>query len=329
MARTAATKKTKKQLEETPEKSPSFLDFLRFGESYTSLILGIIVVVIATALLLSFVHNKNAGNKNVTINEQTQNTVQLSQQQKILSSLPKSTIVDSVVSPTASPIPTAEPTVTPKPTIKLVAKPHPTIKPKAKITPKATITSKPIIAMKKPTVTPKPVVNKIAMTNTKKKATTNVNSNKGKNVWIVQKGESLWVIAEKIYSSGYNWVDIARANNLTNPGDIHAGDRLVLPSVSPKASTIATATVVSPKATHTAKPKKVATINSTKKVVNKTGTTGAITGKTYTVIKGDNLWNIAVRAYGDGFRWTDIARANNLANPRMIFSGNVLIIPRP
>ncbi|PIZ97158.1 MAG: lectin, partial [Candidatus Levybacteria bacterium CG_4_10_14_0_2_um_filter_35_8] len=38
--------------------------------------------------------------------------------------------------------------------------------------------------------------------------------------------------------------------------------------------------------------------------------------------------NIAVRAYGDGYRWVDIARANGLENPDLIFSGNVLKIPR-
>ena len=53
-----------------------------------------------------------------------------------------------------------------------------------------------------------------------------------------------------------------------------------------------------------------------------------ITANTYTVVRGDNLWNIAVRAYGDGFKWTEIAKANNLANPSLIHSGNVFKLPR-
>src|SRR5258708_6145986 len=39
-------------------------DYLKFGESYTSLVLGIIVVIIATVLLLSFVHGKNSNKIN-------------------------------------------------------------------------------------------------------------------------------------------------------------------------------------------------------------------------------------------------------------------------
>ncbi len=121
----------------------------------------------------------------------------------------------------------------------------------------------------------------------------------------VEAGDNLWQISEKFYKSGYNWVDIAKANNLANPSDIHVGDNLVIPNVKPK---ILTQTV-------------------------ETGETGAsstqaITGSTYTVVKGDYLWDIAVKAYGDGFKWVDIAKANNLSNPDLIFSGDVLKIPR-
>jgi len=33
-----------------------------------------------------------------------------------------------------------------------------------------------------------------------------------------------------------------------------------------------------------------------------------ITSNTYTVVKGDFLWDIAIRTYGDGYRWVDIAK---------------------
>src|SRR5579883_2772441 len=51
--------------------------------------------------------------------------------------------------------------------------------------------------------------------------------------YTVQKGDNLWSIAEKVYGSGYNWISISRANNLVNPGVIHSGNVLVIPSVTP------------------------------------------------------------------------------------------------
>ncbi|MEK7472889.1 MAG: LysM peptidoglycan-binding domain-containing protein [Patescibacteria group bacterium] len=54
----------------------------------------------------------------------------------------------------------------------------------------------------------------------------------------------------------------------------------------------------------------------------------SITTATYEVVKGDNLWDIAVRAYGDGYKWVEIANANNMLNPSIIHSGNILVLPR-
>ena len=50
--------------------------------------------------------------------------------------------------------------------------------------------------------------------------------------------------------------------------------------------------------------------------------------KEYTVTHGDTLWKIAEREYGTGYAWTKIAQTNKLANPNLIFSGNVLNLPR-
>jgi len=298
------TQKAQSQSEELEKKDTSFFDYLRFGESYTSLILGIIVVIITTALLLSFVHNKNAGNVNTPISQQTQNTVQLTQQtQDLAKKAPDS--IDTAVSigPTATHTPTKapQPTVTPKPTAKPTTAPKPTAKPTIKATPMPT---------QKPKATPT-VTKQLAKVS--KKIASPIKTKQSKNVWIVQKGESLWTIAQKKYTTGYNWVDIAKANKLTDPSDIHVGDTLILPSVAPKQSTIAVS-----QPTHM----------STNVQQNTSNNITKITGSSYTVVRGDNLWNIAVRAYGDGYRWTDIAQANHLANPHMIFSGNVLVIPR-
>ena len=120
--------------------------------------------------------------------------------------------------------------------------------------------------------------------------------------YTVQEGDNLWSIAEKIYGSGYNWVDLANVNNLANPGIINAGTKLTVPNVAPK-----TLTAMNTQTQPIGEP---------------------ISGSSYTVKKGDCLWTIAVRAYGDGYKWTQIAKANNLANPDLIFSGNVFTLPR-
>lgn len=49
---------------------------------------------------------------------------------------------------------------------------------------------------------------------------------------------------------------------------------------------------------------------------------------TYTVVRGDNLSAIAKRFYGDGDKWTELAKANRLASPSVIHAGNVLSIPK-
>jgi nucleoid-associated protein YgaU len=57
-------------------------------------------------------------------------------------------------------------------------------------------------------------------------------------------------------------------------------------------------------------------------------TTSRIEGSSYTIAKGDTVWEIALRAYGDGFQFVRIAKANNLVNASLIHPGNILKIPR-
>ncbi len=51
--------------------------------------------------------------------------------------------------------------------------------------------------------------------------------------------------------------------------------------------------------------------------------------KEYTVVKNDNLWNIAKKHYGDGKKYTIIYEANKdkISNPNFITVGQVLKIP--
>ena len=65
----------------------------------------------------------------------------------------------------------------------------------------------------------------------------------------------------------------------------------------------------------------------TKKVNSSTKADSA--KRTYTVKKGDCLWNIAKKYYGDGRKYTKIYDANTskIANPNLIYVGQKLVIP--
>lgn len=49
--------------------------------------------------------------------------------------------------------------------------------------------------------------------------------------------------------------------------------------------------------------------------------------RSYTVVPGDTLWGIAQLYYGDGTRYPEIAAANGIENPNLIYPGQVFIIP--
>ena len=121
----------------------------------------------------------------------------------------------------------------------------------------------------------------------------------------VARGDDLWKISEKYYDSGYNWIDIAQANDLPNASLIEEGQSLTIPDVEPKQLTVVTPVLGVDEESQE-----------------------AISGTTYTVVQGDSLWDIAVRAYGDGYRWVDIAQENSLENPDIIHASNVFSLPR-
>ena len=50
-------------------------------------------------------------------------------------------------------------------------------------------------------------------------------------------------------------------------------------------------------------------------------------GDTYTVVAGDCLWNIAYKLYGTGTLYTKLAEANKLADPYIIYIGQILTVP--
>lgn len=72
-------------------------------------------------------------------------------------------------------------------------------------------------------------------------------------------------------------------------------------------------------------PKKTATVKKEEPRVDNT-----VQPKTYTVVRGDCLWNIAKKFYGNGAQYTKIYNANKGViggNPNLIYPGQVLTIP--
>jgi nucleoid-associated protein YgaU len=124
----------------------------------------------------------------------------------------------------------------------------------------------------------------------------------------VEKNDSLWKIAEKYYGSGYNWVDIAKENNLKSPDRLAVGMELKIP----KAEVIEIKVVANGR-------------------IDAKGASKTLDSETYITVKGDHLWSVAVRAYGDGYAWTKIYQANKSligANPGNLAVGISLKLPR-
>lgn len=132
--------------------------------------------------------------------------------------------------------------------------------------------------------------------------------------YTVQPGDTLWSIAEEAYGSGYNAQDVIAANKVTNPNQLKEGTVIILPKVEAKAPTRG----------DTAGQSADAQVSAS---ITQMPTKQDQTPKSYTVKSGDNLWNIAVQVYGDGYQWTRIAEANKLANPHIIHAGNQFLIP--
>lgn len=119
---------------------------------------------------------------------------------------------------------------------------------------------------------------------------------------VVKKGDSLWAIAKRYYGDGHLYIQLAKDNNLVKNAHLEIGQKLTVKRlVNLKIASTELSSQLSP-----------------------------ILGEHYTVVKGDSLAKIALRAYGDSYAWAKIWHANKkmIAKPGLIYSGNVLVIPR-
>ena len=145
------------------------------------------------------------------------------------------------------------------------------------------------------------------------------------NTHKVVAGDTLWSISEKYYGTGFEWKRIMEANDIKNANDIEEGQVLNIPEVIAQETTEPVAMVTE---APTAKPEVMSTQTKEPEAPVMEANTVSSNEKSYTVVHGDNLWKIAVAVYGNGYKWTEIAKANKLAHPGLIHAGNVLVLPR-
>ena len=126
------------------------------------------------------------------------------------------------------------------------------------------------------------------------------NTKQEEGIYVVEKGDSLWKIAEKKYNDGYAWTKIAKENDLKNVSILYVGQKLKMPSDESVITSL------------------------------EMDTNNKIEQGEYRVVKNDNLWKIAVRAYGDGYKWVNIYQVNKVKinNANLLEIGMILNIPK-
>jgi nucleoid-associated protein YgaU len=109
----------------------------------------------------------------------------------------------------------------------------------------------------------------------------------------VKSGDSLWKISKQYLGDGSRWHELVTANpSVAVPSRVLPGTVLKLPVAADRA---------------------VAPQNSASQMK---------------IQKGDSLWKIAVRQYGNGNSWTCLAQANpELRDANEIFAGQTLLVP--
>lgn len=124
--------------------------------------------------------------------------------------------------------------------------------------------------------------------------------------YVVKKGDSLWNIAVANYGDGFRWTEIVKDNELKTT-TLEVGQKIKLRAK--------------------AEPVKKDTV-AEEKVQDSKGV--SVDESTYTVVRGDSLWNIAVNKYGDGYKWVMIWQNNKskLSSPDKLEIGMALVLPK-
>lgn len=131
-------------------------------------------------------------------------------------------------------------------------------------------------------------------------STGNTGTSGGGQRYTVQRGDTLFLISIRF---GVTMPAIIAANGITNPNLIFAGQVLTIPGTGSGSTPVPAPSASPPPATSTPAPSG---------------------GASYVVQRGDTLWSIALKF---GVSQQAIMAANGIANPNLIYAGQVLTIP--
>jgi nucleoid-associated protein YgaU len=145
-------------------------------------------------------------------------------------------------------------------------------------------------------------------------------------VHAVQKGETLFQIADKYYGTGHVWRELAKYNGVKDKGGVvRVGMRLKVPSkdvlLGRPTSEHATASTPPASAPSTIKP------TPGKRPEATPPKPGRIELASYTVKKGDTLGTISQKVLGSSKRWQEIADLNKIDDEEALQAGTVLKVP--
>ncbi len=132
--------------------------------------------------------------------------------------------------------------------------------------------------------------------------------------YVVQLGDTLRTIANKVLSPGSDWRILATLNGIDDPRQVRVGQRLKIPQ---RTGRIALDSAPNPVSTPASEP--TATPMSAP-------ATPAVE-PTYVVQPGDTLTSIASKVLGPGGDWRAIAQLNQIADPKQVRAGQRLRLP--